>query len=252
MKIVRYRLDDKIGYGKLCGQTQKVYPVDGDIFGDYTISGEGVDVHQVQLLAPVVPSKAVCVGLNYKDHIAEFGMATPESPVLFIKPTTAVIGPGEEIVRPALSQRVDYEAELAVVIGKTAKNVTPEQAWKYIFGYTCANDVTARDLQIPTGQWTIAKGFDTFLPVGPHIETELDPSALRVRAILNDTVKQDTNTKYLLFDVPYLISYISRIMTLLPGDLILTGTSSGIAPMVRGDQITVEIEGIGSLTNSVC
>lgn len=251
MKIVRYQNEKSICYGKLCVEEHHIHPIEGDIFGQYIIREEAICADTVKLLAPVMPSKAVCVGLNYKDHIAEFDMPTPESPVLFIKPTSAVIGPGVAIIRPAASQRVDFEAELAVVIGKTAKNIVPEDVDAYILGYTCANDVTARDLQVPTGQWTIAKGFDTFLPIGPYIETELDPSALQVRAILSGEVKQNTNTRHLLFDVRYLVSYVSKIMTLMPGDLILTGTSSGVGPMEEGDSITIEIEGIGSLTNPV-
>ncbi len=203
------------------------------------------------LLAPCVPGKAVCVGLNYKDHAMELGLAPPQSPVLFMKPSTSLIGPGDTIVYPDMSQRVDYEAELVVVIGRKAARISEEKALDYVLGYTCGNDVTARDLQPKDGQWTVSKSFDTFMPLGPWIETELDPAHLSIKAILNGEVRQSSHTGNLIFSVPKLISYISRIMTLEPGDVIMTGTPSGIGPMKKGDRIAVEIEGIGTLENIV-
>ncbi|MGB9779507.1 MAG: fumarylacetoacetate hydrolase family protein [Caldanaerobacter sp.] len=208
-------------------------------------------LNEIKLLPPCIPSKAICVGLNYKDHIEEMGDKIPEEPTLFIKPSTAVIGPDDYIILPEMSRRVDYEGELAVVIGRKAKNVSIEEAKNYILGYTIANDVTARDLQAKDGQWTRAKSFDTFLPIGPWIVTDLDPTSLNITTYVNGEVKQKSNTKYLIFDVFKLVSFISHIMTLNPGDVILTGTPSGVGPLKAGDVVTIEIEGIGKLTNRV-
>jgi 2-keto-4-pentenoate hydratase/2-oxohepta-3-ene-1,7-dioic acid hydratase in catechol pathway len=205
----------------------------------------------VRLKAPCVPGKAVCVGLNYRDHAKEFGLAIPSSPVLFIKPSTSLLDPYGEILYPSISSRVDYEAELVAVIGAKAKNVEKKDALNYILGYTCGNDVTARDLQPKDGQWTVAKSFDTFMPLGPWIETELDPSNLRVQAILNGEVRQLSSTENLIFNVADLVAYISQIMTLEPGDAIMTGTPSGVGPMQKGDRIIIEIQGIGRLENIV-
>ncbi len=209
-----------------------------------------VSLDEVQLLAPSLPSKVIALGLNYRDHAKELGMALPEEPLIFLKPSTAVVGEGAPIIIPPMSQRVDYEAELAVVINHAARNVPEEEALDYVLGYTCFNDVTARDLQQKDVQFTRSKSFDTFAPLGPWIETELDPSDLRVRAFLNDELRQDSSTKNLIFRVPTLISFISRIMTLLPGDVIATGTPAGIGPMQPGDVVRIEVEGIGSLTNT--
>lgn len=181
----------------------------------------------------------------------ELGLALPKSPVLFLKPSTSLIGPGDTIIYPDMSQRVDYEAELVVVIGKKAHCVSENEAFEYVVGYTCGNDVTARDLQPKDGQWTVSKSFDTFMPLGPWIETDLDPSHLSIRAILNSEIRQSSHTGNLIFSVPELIAYISRIMTLEPGDVIMTGTPSGIGPMQKGDRIAIEIEGIGILENTV-
>jgi 2-keto-4-pentenoate hydratase/2-oxohepta-3-ene-1,7-dioic acid hydratase in catechol pathway len=208
-------------------------------------------LNEVKLLPPCIPSKAICVGLNYKDHIEEMGDKIPEEPTLFIKPSTAVIGPDDYIILPEMSRRVDYEGELAVVIGRKAKNVSIEEAKNYILGYTIANDVTARDLQAKDGQWTRAKSFDTFLPIGPWIVTDLDPTSLNITTYVNGEVKQKSNTRHLIFNVPTLVSFISHIMTLNPGDVILTGTPSGVGPLKPGDVVTIEIEGIGRLTNRV-
>ncbi|NPV88933.1 fumarylacetoacetate hydrolase family protein [Coprothermobacteraceae bacterium] len=203
------------------------------------------------LLAPCIPRKAVCVGLNYKSHIEEMHQAMPESPTLFIKPSTAVIGPNDYIVLPPESERVDYEGELAVVIRDYAYRVSKKEAHKYILGYTIANDVTARDLQSKDGQWTRSKSFNTFLPLGPWIETDVDPTNLNLRTLVNGEVKQQGNTSDLLFDVFDLVSFISHVMTLEPYDVILTGTPAGVGPLKAGDEVVIEIEGIGRLVNRV-
>lgn len=203
-------------------------------------------------LAPVLPGKIIAVGLNYRDHAEEMGLALPQEPILFMKPSTAVIGPGEAIVYPEQSSRVDYEAELAVVISKRCRNVRAGNAREVILGYTCFNDVTARDLQAKDGQWTRAKSFDTFAPLGPWIVTDIDdPHDLTVTSRLNNEVKQASNTNNLIFSVFQLIEYISSIMTLEKGDVIATGTPSGVGPMSRGDEITIEVERLGTLTNTV-
>ncbi len=216
-------------------------------------SGETVKLSEAVLRAPVEPSKIVCIGLNYHAHVAASFSADkpPEYPLIFLKPPSSLIGPGDKIVHPSQSERVDYEAELGVIIGKTARNVPVEDAEKHIFGFTCVNDVTARDLQKKDGQWSRAKGFDTFCPVGPWIVSTLNWSDVLVEGILNDKIMQSGRTSLMIFNIPYLISYISSAMTLLPGDLISTGTPSGIAPMKSGDTIEVRVEGIGSLTNQM-
>ena len=207
---------------------------------------------KVKLLAPVLPSKIVAIGLNYKAHAAEFGKPLPEEPMIFIKPSTAVIGPDEEIVYPAhMSHRVDYEGELGVVIGKKAKEVPASGAAEYILGYTCVNDVTARDLQGKDIQYTRAKGFDTFAPVGPSIETGLNPLDATIQTYLNGQLKQNTSTKDMIFNVFQLVSFVTHVMTLLPGDIVSTGTPSGIGKMRPGDIVEVRIEGIGGLKNRV-
>ncbi|HEX9066267.1 MAG TPA: fumarylacetoacetate hydrolase family protein [Streptosporangiaceae bacterium] len=219
---------------------------------DIKLTGIRFPLEQVRLLAPMLPSKVICIGKNYADHAREMGGEPPAEPVIFLKPSTAVCGPGDPIFRPAgISARVDYEGELAVVIGRLCNQVPAELAASVIFGYTCANDVTARDLQSRDGQWTRAKGFDTFCPLGPWIETDVDPSDLALTTELNGTVRQSSRTSLLLHDVPALVAFVSQVMTLLPGDVLLTGTPAGIGPMDKGDQVTVTIEGIGSLTNPV-
>ena len=216
-------------------------------------SGQYYSFKEVNLKAPVVPSKIVCIGLNYHAHVKESFSAdkAPDKPLIFLKPPSSVIGPGDPIVHTAQSERVDYEAELGVVIGREAKNVDIENALSHVFGYTCVNDVTARDLQKIDGQWSRAKGFDTFCPVGPWIVNELDYKDVLVEGVLNDKVMQSGRTSQMIFDVPFLISYISSIMTLSPGDLISTGTPSGISPMKPGDKIEVKVENIGTLENKV-
>jgi 2-keto-4-pentenoate hydratase/2-oxohepta-3-ene-1,7-dioic acid hydratase in catechol pathway len=214
--------------------TDKVYPL-----------------QKVKLLAPCQSSKVICIGLNFKDHAKELNLNLPSTPVLFLKPNTSIVGPEQPIVWPKLAKRVDYEAELAVVIKKEAKNIKPKEADSYILGYTCANDVTARDLQDPKGQWTVAKSFDTFCPVGPVISSDIDPTNLKIVGRLNGKVVQSSNTNNFIFDIPYLVSYISQIMTLYPQDIILTGTPSGIGPMEINDTFEIEIENIGTLKNSL-
>jgi 2-keto-4-pentenoate hydratase/2-oxohepta-3-ene-1,7-dioic acid hydratase in catechol pathway len=228
-----------------------VQTVAGDIFTDYTIGKEIFRLGEVSLLPPCQPTKIVAVGLNYRGHAREMHMAIPDEPLLFLKPATAVIGPGAPVIYPKMSQRVDYEGELGVVIGRLCKNVSERDAPEYVFGYTCLNDVTARDLQKKDGQFTRSKSFDTFCPVGPCIETELDPSTAIIETRLNGQLRQQTSTADFIFPVYRLVSFISQVMTLMPGDVIATGTPSGIGPMQPGDEVEVRIRGIGSLKNSV-
>lgn len=249
MKFVRFLHNDKIAYGLLENETIRV--IEGDPFSGYKPSAQTVPLKSVRLLAPCVPSKIVAVGVNYQDHAAEFKKDLPKEPLIFLKPSTAVIDPNEPIRLPARSRRVDYEAELAVVIRKRTSNIAPEQAAEHILGYTCINDVTARDLQKEDGQWTRAKGFDTFAPLGPWIVTDLSPDNLRIESYLNGERRQSASTSQLIFKVPALVSFISRVMTLLPGDVISTGTPAGVGAMKSGDRIEVVIDGIGRLSNPV-
>lgn len=213
---------------------------------------EEIPLAEVELLPLVRPSKVVCVGLNYHGHARELGLSAPDEPVLFLKPPSSVIGAGDAIVMPACSERVDHEAELAIVMGRTARFVSEADAASHVFGYTCANDVTARDLQKKDGQWTRSKSFDTFCPVGPWIETHVgDERALGVRALVNGQLRQDGSTADMIFPPMALVSFISRVMTLLPGDVILTGTPPGIGPLSEGDEVSVEIDNVGYLLNPV-
>lgn len=206
---------------------------------------------EVRLLAPVMPSKIICVGRNYAEHAAELGNEVPSEPMVFLKPPSAVIGPDDAVVYPAISERVDHEGELGVVIGRHCRNVSEADARSVIYGYTVANDVTARDLQKKDGQWARAKGFDTFAPVGPWIDTAFDPKDRVVRCLVNDEVRQQSSTALMVYSIPRIIAHVSRFMTLEPGDLILTGTPSGIGPVRPGDVMTVEIEGLGAIRNPV-
>lgn len=232
-------------------QDGQITLLEGSILGRYQVTDTHLPLKGQTLLAPVLPSKVVCVGLNYRDHVAEMKEETPSAPVIFIKPSTSVIGPGDEIVRPSQSAQVDYEAELAIVVKKKAKNVAAADAGDYILGYTCANDVTARDLQSLDGQWTRAKSFDTFCPIGPVVTDEVDPDNLKLCLLLNGEVKQQSATSCFIHKAHQLFSFISSVMTLLPGDVISTGTPSGIGPMAKGDLVEVQIEGIGTLANTV-
>ncbi|WP_371369303.1 putative protein YisK [Sporomusa rhizae] len=251
MKLVRFEFDDKISYGIL-GLDNLITIIDGDIFnGGYIESTKKIPLTNVKLLAPCHPSKAVCIGLNYHDHAREMNLKIPEEPLIFLKPSSALNHPDGKINYPAISQNLHYEGELAIVIKKEARKVSVEQASNYILGYTCANDVTARDLQMRDGQWTRGKSFDTFLPLGPCIETQLDPHKLSIKLLLNGHVKQTSTTSNLIFKVPELVAFVSQVMTLYPGDVILTGTPSGVGPMEVGDTVSVEIEGVGQLNNVV-
>jgi 2-keto-4-pentenoate hydratase/2-oxohepta-3-ene-1,7-dioic acid hydratase in catechol pathway len=250
MRIARVARPDGPAFGLVQGEY--VLLIDGHPFGQFTLTDQVAPLEKVRLLAPIIPSKIFCVGQNYAAHAAELGHEIPPEPLIFSKPATAVIGPGDDIRLPALSQRVDHEAELAVVIGRLTRKVSVADALDAVLGYTCANDVTARDLQQRDGQWTRAKGFDTFCPLGPWIETELDVAAgLGVRCLVNGDVRQDATTADLIFDVPTLISFCAAFATLLPGDVILTGTPAGVGPILAGDRVDVEVEGIGTLTNPV-
>lgn len=250
MKIYRFEHEGLIRWGILRDET--LLPVRGSIFSDFAPEGAAIPIGAVKLLAPVEPSKIVAVGRNYKDHAAEMGNPLPVEPLLFLKPSTAVIGPHDAILYPEMSSRVDFEGELAVVIKRKTYRLDDEaEAADRILGYTCLNDVTARDLQEKDKQFTRAKSFDTFAAVGPCIAAGLDPASLEIKTFLNGKLRQSSNTRHLIFSVPFLVRFISRIMTLLPGDIITTGTPAGVGPMQPGDRVDVQIEGIGTLSNSV-
>ena len=251
MRIARFTADNEIHFGAVEGApgAERVTALAGDPF--YTGIHPTEQTHEVadvRLLAPVIPrSKIVCVGRNYADHAAELGNELPTSPMLFFKPNTSVAGPGDPVTLPSWTEEVSYEAELAVVIGRMCKDVPLERVPEVVFGYTCANDLTGRDVQKTDGQWARAKGFDGACPLGPWIETDLDTSALGVRSRVNGETKQDGSTGDMVFDVAHLVSYISQAFTLLPGDVILTGTPAGVGIVDEGDRLEVEVEGIGVL-----
>ncbi|MDP3879741.1 MAG: fumarylacetoacetate hydrolase family protein [Dehalococcoidales bacterium] len=249
MKIVRFAVDRKIKYGILKGQS--IQAIEDKPFRQIKTVDDRYQLGEVKLLSPCVPSKIVALGLNYHSHAKEMNVPIPDAPLLFIKPSTAVIGPEDNINYPAASERVDYEGELAAVIKKPVWRVSEKEALDYVLGYTCFNDVTARDLQNRDGQWTRAKGFDTFAAVGPCIETELDPANTELETYLNGELKQKGNTNDLIYSLTTLINFISHVMTLLPGDIIATGTPSGIGPMYPGDTVEVKIKPIGTLRNYV-
>jgi 2-keto-4-pentenoate hydratase/2-oxohepta-3-ene-1,7-dioic acid hydratase in catechol pathway len=250
VKIARFSHQDAIRYG-IVDEGELVVLAADPLFAGFETTGERVPLADAALLAPVIPrSKVVCVGKNYHDHAAEMGGEAPAAPLLFLKPNTAVIGPGDSIVRPPQSERTDFEGELAVVIGRIAKNVPAERALDYVFGYTVGNDVTARDIQYSDGQWTRGKGFDTFCPLGPAIETEFDIASARVQTRLNGEVAQDAPLTDMIHSVPDIIAYASAAFTLLPGDVILTGTPAGVGPFKAGDTVEVEITGLGVLRNT--
>jgi 2-keto-4-pentenoate hydratase/2-oxohepta-3-ene-1,7-dioic acid hydratase in catechol pathway len=251
MRLVRFRHGDRIATGALEPGSDDIRVLRGTFFEDPLPTGETVALGDVLLLAPVLPSKLVCVGKNYAAHAAEFGMQVPEEPLLFLKPSTAVIGPGDPIRLLAISRRVDFEGELAVVIGRLARGVRAEDAFKYILGYTCANDVTLRDLQKTDDQWARAKGFDGSAPIGPWIETDLDPNDVIVRTRLNGEIRQQASTSDMVFGVATLLEYITTFMTLLPGDILLTGTPEGVGALSDGDVVEVEVDGVGVLRNEV-
>jgi 2-keto-4-pentenoate hydratase/2-oxohepta-3-ene-1,7-dioic acid hydratase in catechol pathway len=251
MRLVRFRYGDRIATGAAEFDADSIRVLKGTFFEDPAPTGEEVPFDDVRLLAPVLPSKLVCVGKNYAAHAAEFGSEVPEEPLLFLKPSTAVIGPNDPIHLLPISRRVDYEGELAVVIGRIAKYVRTEEAFKHILGYTCANDVTLRDLQKSDDQWARAKGFDGSCPLGPWIETDLDPTDVRVETRLNGEIRQAGQTSEMAFGVATLIEYITSFMTLLPGDVVLTGTPEGVGKLAPGDVVEVEVDGVGTLSNPV-
>lgn len=242
--IGRFRSGDKIFYGDI--ENGRVYPKGGTPAGIF-------DLSELRVLPPSSPSKIVCVGLNYRDHAEELNMKVPENPVLFLKPPSAIIGHVDKIIYPASSSRVEHEAELAVVIGKRCKNISTSKAIDVIAGYTCFNDVTARDLQQKDGQWTRAKSFDTFAAFGPYLASpdEVDIANAKIACRVNGDTRQASSTSNLLFDIPYLIEFITEIMTLEVGDVIATGTPPGVGELQRGDIVEVEIQGIGTLRNEV-
>jgi 2-keto-4-pentenoate hydratase/2-oxohepta-3-ene-1,7-dioic acid hydratase in catechol pathway len=251
MHIVRFSGPEGIAYGT--AEAEGIRVAQGSPLVEWEQDTDVVlGYDEVELLSPVLPSKVVCVGKNYVDHAAEMGSDVPETPIIFIKPATSVIGSGAPIVYPPDTHELHHEGELAVVIRTLTRNVAAEDVGPHILGYTCANDVTARDIQRSDGQWTRAKGFDTFCPLGPAIATEFDPLAgMSITTAVNGDVRQEATTADLVFGVAELIEFISRVMTLLPGDVVLTGTPAGVGPMGVGDRVDVEIEGIGTLTNFV-
>jgi 2-keto-4-pentenoate hydratase/2-oxohepta-3-ene-1,7-dioic acid hydratase in catechol pathway len=249
LRLVRFETGGTASYGIYIGDL--VHPIAGEPFGELVTTGEPVPASDVKLLAPVIPTKIVAVGLNYRDHAAEFRMDIPAEPILFIKASSTVIGPGGSIVYPGQSKRVDYEGELAVVMGAETSSVPVEEALSRVLGYTVSLDMTARDLQVADGQWTRAKNFDTFCPLGPWIETELLPDDLAIELRLNGELRQSSRTSQMIFDVHQLVSFISEVMTLYPGDVIMTGTPPGVGEVSPGDRIEAFIEGIGTLSCDV-
>lgn len=250
MKIARCMYQGKEIIGKV--EEGGLIPIVGDMFGEHSFAGHTVPIEDVSFLPPVTPSKILAVGLNYRDHAEEVGADIPKWPNVFMKPASSLTGHNRPVYLPVkFANRVDYEAELVIVIGKAARHISVNDAPGCVLGYTCGNDVTARNMQTLSGQWSLCKGFDTFAPLGPWVETELEPGNLNVQMIVNGEVRQNTNTKNLIFGVHFLVSYLSDIMTLLPGDVIFTGTSSGIGPVHDGDIMEVRIEGVGGLVNRI-
>ncbi len=251
MRILRYRThaQSQPTWGWLT--EDRVGILEGSPFGEFRREEAILPLEEVQVLAPVQPSKIVCVGRNYAAHAAEHDADVPSLPLLFLKPPSAVLDPGGTIRLPPQSEQVEHEAELAAVVGRRGRWIPPEEAQDYLLGYTIANDVTARDLQQSDGQWTRGKGFDTFCPLGPWIETELDPADVLLTCSVNGQMRQMGSTRDMVFPVARLVAFISAVMTLEPGDVILTGTPAGVGPLLDGDEVSVEIEGIGVLTNPV-
>ena len=258
MRIVRFSAPADLGVGTdplfgVLNDQDSILVLRGDpIYSGIVPQDKSLKLIDVKLLAPVIPrSKVVCIGKNYADHAAEMGSVVPTEPIIFIKPNTSVIGPNETIIWPSMSERVDHEVELAIVIGRICKEVPAAKASDVIYGYTIANDVTARDLQKKDGQWSRAKGFDTFCPLGPWIETEFVPKDQKITATLNGEIRQSSVLSEMIFKIPQIIEFVTNVMTLLPGDVVLTGTPAGIGPMPAGASISVAIEGLGTLTNKV-
>lgn len=251
MRIAKFAFGDRLAWGLVDGPEVVIFR-GHPLFQGYETTGERLPLKDIQLLPPILPtSKIVCIGKNYADHAAEMGGELPPEPLIFLKPTTSVIGPNENIVLPAISERVDHEGELAIVIGQIAKDVSEEKADEYIWGYTIANDVTARDIQNKDGQWTRAKSFDTFCPLGPWIETEFTPDGQILETTVEGDLRQHASIDLLIHKIPKIIQHVSQAMTLLPGDIILTGTPAGIGPIESGQSVEISIEGIGVLTNPV-
>lgn len=249
MKIVRFSSNEQINYGVLDGESVRV--LRGTPFEKLDYTGTEVALGDVQLLAPVQPGKLVCVGLNYRLHAEESGVPVPDEPMLFMCSPQAIIAPGDNIVLDNDQDRIDFEAEIGIVIGRTGKDIAQARAPDYVFGYTCANDVSNRDLQRKDGQFTRAKSFDTYKPMGPWIQTELDPDNVDIKLWQNGELRQSSNTNDMIFPTRRIIEFVSGIMTLMPGDVIITGTPSGVGPMKAGDVIEIEIDGIGRLKNQV-
>jgi 2-keto-4-pentenoate hydratase/2-oxohepta-3-ene-1,7-dioic acid hydratase in catechol pathway len=254
VRIARFTTGEDPRFGVVEGEpgAEVLAVVTGDpLYTPVQFTGERVPLDDARLLAPVIPrSKVIGVGRNYAEHAAELGNEVPAEPLIFLKPNTSVVGPGDPIVLPAASERVDYEGELAVVIGRVCRDVPRERVGEVVLGYTCANDVTARDLQKRDGQWWRAKGYDSFCPLGPYLATGIDAGDLRVTTRLDGEVVQDGRTSQMVHDVPAIVAFVSSAMTLLPGDVILTGTPAGVGPMAPGSRVEVEVEGIGVLHNT--
>lgn len=250
-KYCRFNFHGAATWGLVENDTIRV--IAGDLFAEHKLTDERLPLATVKLLPPVTPTKIVCVGLNYADHVKESqsANAVPEEPVTFMKPLTAMIGPEDTILMPAASKRVDYEGEIGIVIARTCHKLDPDEVRSNIFGITCVNDVTARDLQKKDVQWTRGKGFNTFCPVGPYLVTDLDYTELNVASRLNGETKQSSNSRHMIFPIPRLVSFMCHVMTLNPGDLIVTGTPEGVGPMKDGDIVEVEVEGVGVLRNHV-
>jgi 2-keto-4-pentenoate hydratase/2-oxohepta-3-ene-1,7-dioic acid hydratase in catechol pathway len=250
MRFVRYQYGSSAPtYGWMLGD--RVGPLDGSPVGDYRRLDADTPLEKVRLLAPILPGKIICVGRNYAEHAREHDEEIPDVPLLFFKPPSSVVGPGQPVLLPPQSQRVEHEGELAVVIGKRGRWIAAEQAENHLLGYTIANDITARDLQRRDGQWTRAKGFDTFCPLGPWIETDLEIADVLITCRVNGEMRQMASTREMVFTIPQLIAFVSSVMTLDPGDVLLTGTPAGVGLLVEGDSVEVDIEGIGVLANPV-
>ena len=256
MRIARFTDGSEPAFGVVEGSVERgeatIAALTPHPFGPFTFSGGRRPLGEVRLLAPVLPSKVLAVGKNYADHVKEMGGdAPPEQPILFLKPSTSVVGPGDPIIHPDPTSRMDYEGELAIVISRLCRDVPQERATSVVLGFTCANDVTMREQQSADGQWTRAKGHDSFCPLGPWIETDLDPSDVGIRTTLDGEVRQSSTTKALIHTIPRLIAYMSAAMTLLPGDVLLTGTPAGVGPMRPGQRVAVTVDGVGTLTNPI-
>jgi 2-keto-4-pentenoate hydratase/2-oxohepta-3-ene-1,7-dioic acid hydratase in catechol pathway len=256
VRIARFTISDQIAYGVVDGDAEDVASltvnaIDGHPFAPFERTSARFALRDVRLLPPVLPNKLIGIGKNYADHAREMGGEAPSTPVMFLKPSTTVIGPGESVVLPPQSQQVEFEGEIAVVIGRLAKDVPPDRVADVVLGYSCANDVTARDLQASDGQWTRAKGFDTFCPLGPWIATDVDTDALAVQTEVNGEVRQSSPASAMVHSVTDLVVFASSVMTLIPGDVILTGTPAGVGPLADGDRVSVTVTGVGRLDNTV-